>query len=383
MTMSKPKILIVDDEERNLRLVEGLLNPLGYEIFLARDGEEGLAVGRRVQPDLILLDIMMPKMNGFEVARKLKEDPITKIIPIVMVTALRDVEDRVRALEAGADDFLSKPIEKVEMRARVKSLLKVKAYNDSLQGYQKKLEAEVEKKTEQISKGLERLKLASLETVLRLSRAAEFKDEETANHIRRVSQYAMLLARKDGLGEEAVEKIQYAAPMHDIGKIGIPESILLKPGELTPEEWKIMKQHPDIGVKILEGSQTDFIILAEVIALTHHERWNGSGYPNGLKGEEIPLEGRIVAIADVFDALTSKRPYRKEMSFQKAFQFIASQRGTLFDPGLVDLFCSLEPEIRAIRTEHEDESESFLVMISQGDPGTSKKAGPGELSKRE
>jgi putative two-component system response regulator len=360
----KSKILIVDDNERNLRLIEAMLFPLGYEVILAQDGEEALEKVKEVSPDVILLDIMMPKMDGFEVARQLKEKEDTSIIPIVMVTALREVEDRVKALEAGADDFLTKPIEKTELRARVSSLLKVKAYNDHMRNYQKELEAEVTRRTEQLRQAFEKIKEASLDTIYRLSRAAEYKDEDTGAHIQRMSHYAAAVAGKMGLNRETVETILYAAPMHDVGKIGIPDYILLKPGKLDTNEWVIMKQHTVIGAKILEGSEAQFIELAKVIALSHHEKWDGSGYPKGLKGSKIPLAGRITAIADVFDALTSKRPYKEPFSLERSFNIIKESRGSQFDPEVVDAFFAVEDEILSIREKYKDEHESLLVRMA-------------------
>lgn len=361
---NKPRILVVDDEDWNLRLMEAMLIPLDYEVILAGDGEEALQKVREIPPDVILLDVMMPKMDGFEVARRLKGEEETQIIPIVMVTALREVEDRVKALEVGADDFLSKPVERTELRARVRSLLKVKAYNDHMRDYQKELEAEVARRTEQLQQAFEKIKAASLDTIYRLSRAAEYKDEDTGAHIQRMSHYAAAVARQMGLDESAVETILYAAPMHDVGKIGIPDHILLKPGKLDLDEWEIMKQHTIIGGRILEGSDAEFIQLAEVIALTHHEKWDGSGYPKGLKGSEIPLAGRIVAIADVFDALTSKRPYRRQpFSLGKTFGIIREGRGSHFDPEVVDAFFAIKDEILSIKEEHQDEGESLLVRM--------------------
>ena len=351
---NKPKILVVDDENRNLRLMEAMLIPLGYEVVLARDGIEALDQVRRIPPDVILLDIMMPKMNGFEVARQLKKDEGTKIIPVVMVTALKEVEDRVKALEVGADDFMSKPIDKSELIATVNSQLKVKAYNDHMRDYQKELEEEVAKRTEELRQAFEKIKVASLDTIYRLSRAAEHRDKDTGTHIQRMSHYAATVARKVGLSEETVEAILYAAPMHDVGKIGIPDQILLKPGRLDQDEWEIMKQHSIAGAQILEGSDAESIKLAEVIALTHHEKWDGSGYPKGLKGSEIPLAGRITGIADVFDALTSKRPYKEPFPLQKAFTIIKEGRGSHFDPQVVDAFFAVQDEILLIKEKYRD-----------------------------
>jgi putative two-component system response regulator len=356
------RILVVDDEERNLRLIETILGPLGYELVLARNGEEAIEKARRTNPDVILLDVMMPGMDGYEVVRKLREGEETKLIPIVMVTALSEVQDRVKALEVGADDFLTKPVERTELIARVRQSLKVKAYYDHLKNYQRELEAEVRRKTEELRRALSNLKSASLETIYRLSKAAEYKDEETGAHILRMSHYAALVAKEMGMGDEAVEAILYAAPMHDIGKIGIPDRILLKPGKLDPEEWAIMEQHTIIGATILEGSSSEFIRLAEVIALTHHERWDGTGYPRGLKGEEIPMAGRIAAIADVFDALTSRRPYRREpYPLDLAFAVIENGRGSHFDPDVVDAFFRARDGILEIKERYKDRDISYLL----------------------
>ena len=351
------KILVVDDEERNLRLMEALLTPLGHEVILALNGEEALEKVREIPPDLILLDVMMPKMDGFELSRRLKGDEETSIIPIVMVTALEEVEDRIEALEAGADDFLSKPVDKTELKARVQSLLKVKAYNDHIRNYQKELEAEVAKRTNQLRQAYKKIRASSLETIYRLSKAAEYKEKYTGSHILRMSHYSAAVARKMGLKEVNVEAILYASPMHDVGKIGTPDRILLKPGKLNKDEWKIMKQHTINGGQILAGSDAGFIKLADVIALTHHEKWDGSGYPKGLKGLKIPLVGRIVAIADVFDALTSERPYKEPFSLEKSYSIIKERRGNHFDPDVVDAFFVIEDEILSIREKYKDDKK--------------------------
>jgi len=306
----------------------------------------------------------MPKLDGFEVARRLKENVETQIIPIVMVTALQEVEDRIKALNAGADDFLTKPVEKTELRARVQSLLKVKAYNDHMRSYQKELENEVAKRTEQLKQAFEVIKSASLETIILLSRAAEYRDEDTGAHIQRMSHYAEAIARQMRLDAGMVETILYASPMHDIGKIGIPDRILLKPAKLDRDEWEIMKQHAAIGAGILKGSDTEFITLGRIIALTHHEKWDGSGYPVGLKASAIPLAGRITAIADVFDALTSKRPYKEPFSLDKSFSIIKEERDRHFDPDVVDAFLKIENEIVSIKDRYNDQQESLLVQMA-------------------
>jgi putative two-component system response regulator len=266
-----------------------------------------------------------------------------------MVTALQDVRNRIKALEIGADDFLVKPVEATELKARVKSLLKIKAYNDHMLNYQKELEGNVAHRTSQLREALAKLKGASLETIHRLSRAAEYKDEGTGAHLQRMSHYSVSIATTMGLDTAFVEGIRYAAPMHDTGKIGIPDRILLKQGKLNRIEWQIMKDHTVIGAQIMAGSNTSFIQQAEVIALSHHERWDGRGYPQGLKGKQIPLAGRITAVADVFDALTSKRPYKEAFPLEKSMEIIEKDKGKHFDPEVVDAFFAATDEILATR----------------------------------
>lgn len=353
-TSVKPKILVVDDEPYNQKLMEAILVPMGYEVWLAQDGEEALQKVRDYSPDVILLDVMMPRLNGFEVARALKSDPVTKIIPVVMVTALNEVEDRVKAMDAGADDFIAKPVDKTEVRARVSSLLKVKAYNDYMRDQQQELEAQVARRTEQLRDAYEKIKKASLDTIYMLSLAAEYRDGATGAHIRRMSHFAVVVARKLKLDDDIVENIYYAAPMHDVGKIGIPDRILMKPSQLDAEEWEIMKQHSAIGAKILETSDAEFIRLAHTIALTHHEKWDGTGYPKGMKGPEIPIVGRLIAVVDVFDALISNRPYKPPLPIDSAFSIIREGSGSHFDPEVVAAFFAAEKEIISIKAQFEN-----------------------------
>ena len=360
---TKAKILVVDDEPKNVRLLEANLIPCGYDIVTAFDGEEALRKIAAEDIDIILLDVMMPKINGFEVTKKLKSDDKTKLIPVVLVTALSGIQDRVKGIDAGCDDFLSKPVEKTELLARVKSLLMVKAYHDHMQNYERELEIEVTKKTEEIQLTLNRVNDAHIETIYRLSRAAEYKDEHTGAHIKRISNYAAAIAEKMGLEEHAVKEILWATPMHDIGKIGIPDHILLKPGKLDPDEWVIMKQHCAIGAEILADSEADFIKLAEIIAMTHHEKWDGRGYPRGLKGKDIPLAGRICAIADVFDALTTKRLYKEEFPIKESFAIIMERREKSFDPEIVDAFFDILDKILGIRDKYKGQGESKLLKM--------------------
>jgi putative two-component system response regulator len=348
-------ILIVDYYPQNIKLLEAYLVPSGYKLVKAASGEEALVklAGNRI--DLILLDVMMSDIDGFEVTRRIRQDDKNRLLPIILVTALRETEDRVRGIEAGCDEFISKPVDKMELLARIRSLLKIKDYNDLMSNYQKDLESEVNKRTEELKHASDRLKAVSLDTIYRLSVASEYKDQDTGAHIKRMSNYCAAVARHMGLDENTVTAILHAAPMHDLGKIGIPDKILAKPGKLDPVEHHIMKLHTVIGAKILSRSEEEFIKLGGAIALSHHEKWDGSGYPNGLKGAAIPISGRIAAIADVFDALTSKRSYKEPFSVEKSLVIIKSWRGSYFDPKVVDTFLAIQDEILAIKEKYEQD----------------------------
>jgi putative two-component system response regulator len=311
-------------------------------------------------------------MDGFEVIRRVRQNNAQQQLPIILVTALAEKEDRVKGIEAGCDDFISKPFDKMELLARVRSLLKVKAYNDLLCNYRKELESEVTKRTGELNQALEKIKLTSLDTIHRLSRAAEYKDEDTGAHVKRMSCYAVAIARHMGLDESMLEAILYAAPMHDLGKIGIPDRVLLKPAKLDPEEWEIMKQHAAIGAKILDGSDAEFIKMGEVIALGHHEKWDGSGYPGSLKGIEIPIVCRIAAIADVFDALTSKRPYKVPFSVEKSLAIIREGKGSHFDPDVVDAFFAIQDEILSIKQQYENDDQLVPAVAASCGGGNKK-----------
>ena len=513
MNCEKHIVLMVDDEEMNLELVETLMVPLGYEVEKARNGREALEKISKREPDIILLDVMMPGMDGYEVCRILKEDEKTRHIPIVMVTALSQIENKVTGIETGADDYLSKPFHMRELIARVKSLLRVKTLNDKVKSYQdtikslfelttfserfsdrgivlnelakrtseltgmekvaivlvenyifqvkasynlgddrelytflshngpirrvvktgepliavddpqmakqfnlnlsyicvplksinrdvigalcafgmrndvseetirvlslvaqriaseiqikdysRVLEETVDERTKALRESLEKLEEANKEIshaheeiIFRLSIAAEYKDKDTASHIHRISSYSGALARKLGLIEEEVRLIKLASPMHDIGKIGIPDSILLKPGKLTPDEFEIMKQHTVMGARILAGSFSPLLRMAEEIAISHHEKYDGSGYPYGIMGENIPLVGRIVAVADVFDALMTRREYKPAFDLDKTLSIIKEGKGKHFDPNLVDAFLDILDEVLAIKENYSDD----------------------------
>ena len=356
--MNEPSvILVVDDQPQNIELLEAFLAPKGYKILTATNGPDALEKLAGNPVDLILLDVMMPGMDGFEVTRKIREDDIYRLIPIILVTALREAEDRVKGIEARCDDFISKPLDRIEILARVSSLLKVKAYNELSRNYQEELRSEVAQRTEELKKAFETIKAASLDTIYRLSMACEYKDKETGSHIHRMSGYSAAIARQMVLDEHVIETILYAAPMHDLGKVGIADAILLKPAKLDAAEWETMKQHSAIGAEILASSDADFIKMGATIAKSHHEKWDGSGYPNHLKGTKIPIAGRITAIADVFDALTSKRPYKEAFSVEKSLGIIREGKGTYFDPDVVDAFFAIQDEILTIKRIFDDEHQ--------------------------
>jgi putative two-component system response regulator len=350
----KPAILIVDDEVRNIELQKAYLEPCNYKILAASNGEEALKVVTKNNIDLILLDVMMPDKNGFAVTKHLKSHEKTRDIPVILVTSLSDTKDRVKGIEAGCDDFISKPVDPSELLARVRSLLKVKAYNDHMRNYEQELETEVARRTKELNAALVMIEETALETIQRLAAAAECRDQYTGSHILRMSRYAEAIAKKMGLESGFVKAMLCASSMHDIGKIGIPDKILMKPGKLDAKEWAIMQQHSIIGAKLLHGSKQDYLKLAEEIALTHHEKWDGTGYPQGLAGERIPISGRIVAVADVFDALISERPYKPALSLRESFTIIKNERGTHFDPAVIDAFISIKQEVLSIVELYKD-----------------------------
>ena len=367
------KILVVDDDRMSRLLLNTILSRMSYRVSEAFDGFDCLEKAVALSPDLILMDVAMPGLDGLDVTRELKKNDETKNIPVMIVSAHDELHDRVRAVEAGAEDFLSKPVEQVILKAKVKSLLKIKEYNDNIHNYQKRLEKEVEKKTSNLKQALddlqiasEKLRLYSMDTILRLSQAAEYKDTDTGEHIQRISYYIQAVGKAMTLSDQEIEAYQYASPMHDVGKIGIPDHILMKPGPLDESEWEIMKQHTVIGGKILGGSDSSILKTAETIALTHHEKWNGRGYPYGLRGLDIPMAGRITAIADVFDALTSKRPYKKAFSVEKAFEIMAEDRGKSFDPELLDAFFSIKSEIVDIRNKNNFDHSAIITLSENG-----------------
>lgn len=317
---NQTKILLVDDEPANLRVLKQILHD-NYRLIFAKSGEEALKLTQRDKPDLILLDVMMPGMTGFETCQQLKADPNTAAIPVIFITALKDTDDEAKGFEYGAVDYITKPVSPPIVKARVKTHLSLVRTDE--------------------------LKKTRLQVIQRLGRASEYKDNETGLHVIRMSHYSKVIALAYGFSEQKADDLFHAAPMHDIGKIGIADSIMLKPAKLTDEEFAEMKKHPLIGAEIIGECDSELLTLAKSVALHHHEKWDGSGYPYGLKGEDIPIEGRIVALADVFDALTTKRPYKEAWPIDDTMNYIKQQKGIHFDPQLVDL---LEQELDKILT---------------------------------
>ncbi len=367
MRRDRPRILLVDDTPQNLDILVELLAGHG-RLSVALNGDKALELARTPPgPDLVLLDVMMPGLDGYEVCRRLKADPATREIPVIFVTALGEATDEMKGFELGAVDYVHKPFNPILVRARVEAQLELKAARDQLRDHNAILEERVAAATADLRSALERLEDSSLETLLRLSRAAEFKDDDTGAHVLRMSRYSAAIARTLGLDDAWVALLLHAAPMHDIGKIGIPDRILLKPGRLDAAEWEIMRTHCRMGAEILAGSDSEVIRLGEEIALTHHEKWNGQGYPHGLVGDSIPLSGRIVAVADVFDALTSRRPYKEPFSVEKSLRIMREGSGSHFDPEVLEGFLSILDEVLEIKQGHQDGGVSWLRQVAGGE----------------
>jgi putative two-component system response regulator len=347
-------VLIVDDDPAFHRMIGRILRRHPLELTFATGGHEALKIVRSESPDLILLDLHMPQIDGFEVAERIKGDLKTSLIPIIIITGNNSTDLLSRALGACADDFISKTADPSEIIARVQYHLKRKRMLDQLHSDQLACRDIISLKSGQLAIAMNRLKKASLEVIWRLTAASEHRDNETGEHIKRMSHYAAAIARKMGLKNKTLETLLYAACMHDVGKIGIPDCIMLKQGKLDEKEWEIMKSHTTIGADILAGSDIGVVKMGRIIALTHHEKWDGSGYPHGLKERNIPLVGRIVAVADVFDALTSERPYKEAFSVEESNRIILEGKGVHFDPDVVDAFLSIQDAILEIKSRYQE-----------------------------
>lgn len=339
MTLEKQTVLVVDDTPENIDVLVGTLKQ-DYHVKAAINGDMALKIVHSTPPDIILLDIMMPGIDGFEVCRRLKEDYTTRHIPVVFITAKIGVQDELHGLELGAVDYITKPISPPIVKARVKTHL-------ALYDQNRELDQKVHAKTLQLHE-------TRMQIIQRLGRAAEYKDNETGKHVIRMSHYSRILGLATGMDESEADLLMSAAPMHDIGKIGIPDHILKKPARLDEDEYEIMKTHTTIGAEIIGDDPSELLQLAKVVALTHHEKWNGFGYPNGLAEEDIPRVGRIIAIADVFDALTSKRPYKEAWTVEDAIDILKMGAGEHFDPHLVPLFIKALPEILEVKSRYEE-----------------------------
>ncbi len=349
-------IQVVDDNTRNRNICREILEFADFEVIEAENGEVGLQIALKERPDVILLDIMMPVMDGMEMIGQLRSTPELMHVPVLMLTAKSSTDHVVQALDAGANDYLIKPFSDEELEARVKTLYRMKTAEDQIRNQNEILEEKVRQRTAELNE-------TQIEIVHRLGMAAEYRDNETGSHILRMSSMCKELGALSGMNSTQQELLLNASPMHDIGKISIPDSVLLKPGKLTLDEWNIMMTHTSVGGKLLDGHDSSLMILARDIALTHHENWDGQGYPERLKGEEILLEGRIASIADVFDSLTSKRPYKNPYPIDFAFKIIKEERGKQFDPELTDLFLANKDIFTDIKQYYSDEniitSDSF------------------------
>lgn len=334
--MEKQNILVVDDTPENIDVLRGILKN-DYGIRAATNGQLALKIIERQCPDLVLLDVMMPEMDGYEVCRRIKSNSETADIPVIFVTAKVETEDEQTGFDAGAIDYITKPLNPALVRARVRNHLELADQHRACR-----------RRVHERTRALEESQRAAIDM---LGEAGHYNDTDTGVHVWRMAAYSAALARAARWSVERAALLELAAPMHDMGKIGIPDGILKAPRKLTPAEWTIMQTHTEIGHRILSKSNTELFQLAATVALSHHERWDGSGYPHGTAGEEIPEAARIVAIADVFDALTMRRPYKEPWPVEKALQVLRQDAGSHFDPCLVDLFLGIIDEILAIKEE--------------------------------
>lgn len=371
-----PTILVVDDMPENIALMRRLLAPKGYTIAEALSGPAALAMVAEDPPDVILLDLIMPEMNGFEVCDRLKRDLATRHIPIIIITGVSEHEANIRALEAGVDDFLIRPIDPVLLDARIRSSVKSKALQDQIIKYQRRLEGDNQALEERVRERTAQLERTQQVTMFSMARLAESRDPETGEHLDRMRRYVREIAiemgswpKYDGIIDSGfVEILYYSSPLHDIGKVGIPDQILLKPGKLTVDEFDIMKTHTLVGGDTLKAADEEaggnsFLMMGRDIAYFHHEKWDGNGYPFSLAGEDIPLPARIVALGDAYDALTSKRPYKEPFSHERSRDIILDAGGTHFDPDVIEAFKARDSRFVKIRDKYQD--SGHLTHIEQ------------------
>lgn len=361
------KILIVDDEPINVKVCQKYLHELGYKKCIGlTDSTRTIAVILEERPDVVILDVMMPIVSGVDVLKLIRRHDELAHLPVLILTASADRTTKLTVLNLGATDFLTKPIDPSEMAPRVRNVLSVKRYHDSLRNHAQALEEAVRQRTAE-------LESSRMDVIHCLARAVEYRDDHTGRHVERVGRYSGMIAQTLGMDRATCSMIELASQLHDVGKIGVPDDILLKPGRLTPEEyermqkhtlfgrkiveqmsereWEKLRQHVQIGCRILDAPRSPLLTMASRIALTHHERWDGSGYPLGLAGEDIPIEGRITAVADVFDALSSVRPYKPSYPIDKCFSILRSESGTHFDPKVIEAFFSRRDDV--VRTQLE------------------------------
>jgi putative two-component system response regulator len=351
-TLQRHKILIVDDEEPIRGLIVQIVSREGHECQTASGVDEAMSILAKERFSLLISDINMPDKSGLDLLRSAAL--IDEEMAIIMATAVDDRNVAVRTLEMGAYGYIIKPFCRNELLICIANALRRRELEINNRKYSEELEIMVQERTKKLMEAEQESRDAREETITRLAKAAEFRDNETAQHTVRIGVYCDILAREAGCADGFCEQMRVAAPLHDVGKIGIPDAILLKPGALTKEEFEVIKTHPDLGFRILEGSRSDLLLLGAEIALTHHEKYNGSGYPNGLVGKEIPLSGRITAICDVFDALTSHRVYKAAMPTEEAIDILQAGRGTHFDPELLDLFFASIGQILLMKTKFAD-----------------------------
>lgn len=363
-------ILVVDDNEMNRDVLKRRLDRDGHEVLLAADGQEAIRILKNTPIDLVLLDIMMPVMDGYQALHIIKTDPSIRHIPVIVITALDELESAVRCIEQGAEDYVGKPFNHVLLRARVRACLDKKRLYDLEQEHTSAVKAHNLLLEDKVKQQVKEISSAQLAAIFSMSKLAESKDPETGEHLERMREYCVIISRQlaktaryaNSIATDFHDAIYSASPLHDIGKVGIPDSILLKPGKLTDEEWIIMKQHPLIGGETLRAVDRQytgnaFIKTGIEIAECHHEKWNGTGYPHGLKGEQIPLSARILALGDVYDALTSKRCYKEAFSHEKSRQIIIAEAGSHFDPDVITAFLSCESEFTRIRKRFQDPTD--------------------------